>query len=185
MEYHEAASFLFDLRRFQVKPGTAAVRDLLAELGDPHEGVTFVQIAGSNGKGSVSRMVESVLREAGLTVGLYTSPHLDDVRERVRIDGRKIPESSLVEFVERARPFLLDRAAGGEPLTFFETVTAMGLWEFGRAGVDVAVLEAGMGGALDATSVVDPAASAVTNVALEHTRVLGDSIEEIATTKAA
>jgi dihydropteroate synthase len=184
MEYHEAASFLFDLRRFQVKPGTAAVRSLLEELGDPHEGVTFVQVAGSNGKGSTSRMVESILREAGLTVGLYTSPHLDNVRERIRVDGRMIPESSLVAFVERARPFLLERAAEGEPLTFFETVTAMGLWEFGRADVDVAVLEVGMGGALDATSVVDPAAAAVTNVELEHTRVLGNSIEEIATTKA-
>lgn len=184
MEYHEAASFLFDLRRFQVKPGTAAVRELLSELDDPQEGVLFVQVAGSNGKGSVSRMVESVLREAGLTVGLYTSPHLNDVRERIRVDGRKIPESSVMQFVERARPFLLSRAAQGEPLTFFETITAMGLWEFGRADVDVAVLEAGMGGALDATSVVDPVASAVTNVSLEHTDVLGDTIAEIAAAKA-
>ena len=184
MEYHDAASFLFDLRRFQVKPGTAAVRELLAELGDPQEGVAFVQVAGSNGKGSVSRMVESILREAGLKTGLYTSPHLDDVRERIRIDGRMIPESSVVQFVEQAQPFLLERAAEGEPLTFFETITAMGLWEFGRADVDVAVLEAGMGGALDATSVIDPVASGVTNVALEHTRVLGNSIEEIAMTKA-
>ncbi len=185
MNYHEAANFLFDLHRFQVKPGTESVRDLLAYLDDPHEDVRFVQIAGSNGKGSTAKMVESVLRAAGYRVGLYTSPHFDDIRERIRIDGRKISERALCEFVETAKPFLVDRAASGEPLTFFETVTAMGLWQFGRADIDIAVLEVGMGGELDATSVVDPEASAVTNVTLEHTAVLGDTIEEIATTKSA
>ncbi|WP_224269670.1 dihydropteroate synthase [Haloprofundus salinisoli] len=184
MNYSEAANFLFDLRRFQVKPGTESVRALLAHLGDPHEHVRFVQVAGSNGKGSTARMVESTLREAGCNVGLYTSPHFDSLRERVRVDGRKMPESALCEFVEEAKPYLVDRAAAGEPLTFFETVTALGLWYFGRSDVDVAVLEVGMGGELDATSVVDPVASAVTNVTLEHTAVLGDTIEEIATTKA-
>ncbi|WP_101296603.1 dihydropteroate synthase [Halegenticoccus soli] len=184
MEYHEAADFLFDLRRFRVKPGTESVRDLLAHLGDPHEGVQFVQIAGSNGKGSTAKMVESILREDGYRVGLYTSPHLDDVRERIRVDGRKITRSALCRFVEEAKPFLIERAAAGDPLTFFEVVTAMGLWRFGRSGVDVGVLEVGLGGEFDATSVVDPAAAAVTNVTLEHTAVLGDTIEEIATTKA-
>ncbi|WP_129115192.1 dihydropteroate synthase [Halegenticoccus tardaugens] len=184
MEYYEAADFLFDLRRFRVKPGTESVRDLLAHLGNPHEGVRFVQIAGSNGKGSTAKMVESILREAGLSVGLYTSPHLDDLRERIRVDGRKMPRSAVAEFVEEVKPFLIRRAAAGEPLTFFEVVTAMGLRQFGRAGVDVGVLEVGLGGEFDATSVVDPVAAAVTNVSLEHTAVLGDTIEEIATTKA-
>ena len=184
MDYHEAADFLFDLRRFQVKPGTESVRALLSALGDPHEGVEFVQVAGSNGKGSTARMVESTLREAGYRVGLYTSPHFDDVRERVRVDGRKMTRSAVSEFVEEAKPFLVERAAGGEPLTFFETVTAMGLWYFGRADVDAAVLEVGLGGRYDATSVVDPVASAVTNVSLEHTGVLGDTVVEIATRKA-
>ena len=184
MEYHEAVNFLFDLRRFQVKPGTESVRALLSALDDPHEDVTFVQVAGSNGKGSTARMVEAVLRETDRRVGLYTSPHFDDVRERVRVDGRKIPEHALVDFVSAAKPYLVERAAAGEPLTFFETMTAMALWYYGRADVDVAVLEVGMGGELDATSVVDPVASAVTNVSLEHTAVLGDTIEEIATTKA-
>jgi dihydropteroate synthase len=185
MDYHEAANFLFDLRRFQVKPGTESVRKLLAHLGDPHEDVRFVQVAGSNGKGSTAKMVESILREAGLRVGLYTSPHFDDVRERIRVDGRKIPEKALCEFVSEVKPYLVEQAAEGEPLTFFEVVTAMGIWQFGRAGVDVGVLEVGMGGKLDATSVVDPVASAVTNVSLEHTKVLGETIEEIATKKAA
>ena len=184
MEYHEAANFLFDLRRFQVKPGTESVRELLAHLGDPHERVRFVQIAGSNGKGSTAKMVESILRASGYRVGLYTSPHFDDLRERVRVDGRKMPRAAVEEFVAAAKPYLVERAADGEPLTFFEVVTAMGLWQFGRGGVDVAVLEVGMGGELDATSAVDPVAAAVTNVELEHTDILGDTVEEIATTKA-
>jgi dihydropteroate synthase len=185
MEYDEAANFLFDLRRFQVDPGTESIRDLLAYLGDPHDDVQFVQVAGSNGKGSTATMVESILRETDLTVGLYTSPHFDDLTERVRVDGRTIPRSAVTEFVETAKPFLVDRSADGEPLTFFETVTALGLWFFGREAVDVAVLEVGMGGRLDATSVVDPVASAVTNVSLEHTAVLGDTVAEIAEKKAA
>ncbi|MFB6305045.1 MAG: dihydropteroate synthase [Haloferacaceae archaeon] len=185
MDYQEAAEFLLDLRRFGVEPGTDAVRDLLAELDDPHEGVTFVQVAGSNGKGSTARMVESCLREAGYRVGLYTSPHLDDVRERVRVDGRKVPRASVAAFVERVRPFLVDRAASGDPLTFFEAVTALALWRFDRADCDVAVLEVGLGGRYDATSVVEPAAAAVTSVSLEHTPVLGDTVEAIAAEKAA
>ncbi|MFC7203845.1 dihydropteroate synthase [Haloferax namakaokahaiae] len=185
MEYHEAVNFLFDLRRFKIKPGTESIRRLLAYLGDPHEGVSFVQIAGSNGKGSTARMLESMLRESGRSVGLYTSPHFDDVRERVRVDGREIPESALCEFVAEAKPYLVKRAADGDPITFFEAMTALGIWYFAEADVDVGVLEVGMGGELDATSVVEPVASAVTNVSLEHTAVLGDTIEEIARTKAA
>ncbi|WP_435128315.1 dihydropteroate synthase [Halobaculum sp. D14] len=184
MEYYEAANFLFDLRRFQVKPGTDSVRDLLAHLGDPHDGTDFVQVAGSNGKGSVARMLEATLRADGRRVGLYTSPHFDDLRERVRVDGRKVPASEVAAFVDEVKPWLVDRAADGEPLTFFEVLTAMALWRFGRADVDVAVLEVGMGGEFDATSVVDPVAAAVTNVSLEHTSVLGDTVEEIARTKA-
>ncbi|WP_423751312.1 dihydropteroate synthase [Salinirarus marinus] len=185
MECFEAVDFLFDLRRFRVRPGTDALRGLLRELGDPHEDVRCVQIAGSNGKGSTARMVESILREAGYRVGLYTSPHFDDVRERIRVDGRKISEAALTEFVETVRPSLVERAANGTPITFFEAVTAMGLWQFARADVDVAVLEVGLGGEFDATSVVSPEAAAVTNVTLEHTDVLGDTLDEIAATKAA
>ncbi|POG54537.1 dihydropteroate synthase [Haloferax marisrubri] len=185
MEYHEAVNFLFDLRRFQVKPGTESIQRLLSHLGDPYEDVSFVQVAGSNGKGSTARMVDAMLRESGAHVGLYTSPHFDDVRERIRVDGRKIPKSALSAFVAEAKPYLVERAADGEPLTFFETVTALALWYFDRADVDVAVLEVGMGGELDATSAVDPIASAVTNVSLEHTAVLGDTVAEIAKTKAA
>ncbi len=182
MNYHEAANFLFDLRRYPPRPGTEATADLLAHLGDPQEEIACVQVAGTNGKGSTARMVESTLREAGLSVGLYTSPHLEDVRERVRVDGRKLPKATLCEFVERVETY--HAAESGGP-TFFETLTALALWEFGRRGVDVAVLEVGVGGRYDATSAVDPVASAVTSVALEHTDVLGDTVSEIARDKAA
>jgi dihydropteroate synthase len=184
MDYHDAVGFLFDLRRFSMSPGVDSVRALLAELGNPQESLDAVQVAGSNGKGSVSKMLESTLRQGDQRVGLFTSPHLDDVRERVRVDGRKVTRSAVAEFVERVKPYLVERAAEGEPLTFFEVVTALALWQFDRADVDVAVLEVGMGGEYDATSAVDPVAACVTNVTLEHTAVLGDTIEEIATTKA-
>jgi len=180
MQFHEAANYLLDLRRFSSRPGTEATAALLSELGDPQDGFVPVQVAGSNGKGSTARMVESVLREAGLDVGLYTSPHLDDLRERIRVNGHKISEAALVAFVEEGQPYLTDRAATGDSPTFFETMTALALWEFGRQDVDVAVLEVGIGGPLDATSAVEPVASAVTSVALEHTAVLGDDVETIA-----
>ncbi|ADJ16133.1 dihydropteroate synthase [Halalkalicoccus jeotgali] len=184
MEFHDAANFLFDLRRFRPKPGTESTADLLAALDDPQEGVEYVQIAGSNGKGSTAKMTESILREAGLTVGLYTSPHFDDVRERVQVDGRPMTKGALATFVERVQPHVVERAAAGEAPTFFEVMTAMALWEFGRRDVDVAVLEVGIGGRYDATSVIDPVASAVTSVTLEHTGILGDTVAEIARDKA-
>ncbi|MWV39961.1 dihydropteroate synthase [Natrialba sp. INN-245] len=184
MEYHEAVDFLFGLRRFRPKPGTESTARLLSHLGDPHESIEFVQIAGSNGKGSTARMVERTLREAGLSVGLYTSPHLTDVRERVRVDGRKIPRSAVTEYVEAVRDYVRARASDGESPTFFETMTGLALWQFGRQDVDVAILEVGIGGKYDATSVVDPIASAVTSVTLEHTGIIGDTEEAIARDKA-
>ncbi|MFB6162236.1 MAG: dihydropteroate synthase [Halococcoides sp.] len=182
MDHHEAISSLFDLHRYGTRPGTAACRDLLAALGDPHEDLRAVQIAGSNGKGSTARMLESILSDAGVSVGTFTSPHLEDVRERVRIDGRPITRSELTTFVEQIDPIV---QSADQPPTFFEAVTAMALWAFGRNGVDVALLEVGIGGRYDATSVVDPVASAVTTVTLEHTDLLGDTIAEIARDKAA
>jgi len=184
MDYPEASNFLFGLRRFGARPGTESTADLLAELGDPHDAIDFVQVAGSNGKGSTARMTERVLREAGLSVGLFTSPHLEDLRERIRVDGRKIPERAVVAFVEDVEEYVVERGASGASPTFFEATTAMALWQFARADVDVAVLEVGIGGKLDATSVVEPVASAVTTVSLEHTSLLGETTEEIARDKA-
>ncbi|MEF8891081.1 MAG: cyanophycin synthetase [Haloferacaceae archaeon] len=174
--------FLRSLRRFQLHPGTDAVAALLDDLGVSPP--PAVQIAGANGKGSVAVLTDAALREAGLRVGRYTSPHLDDPRERVWVDGRPVPRAVVAEFTERARPHLRERAADGDPLTFFEALTALALYQFDRADCDICVLEAGMGGRDDATSVVDPVASAVTSVALEHAAVLGD-LTEIAERQAA
>jgi dihydropteroate synthase len=179
MAFHDAANFLFGLRRYPPKPRLSATRDLLAALDDPQDGIAFVQVAGSNGKGSTARMTESILREAGLDVGLYTSPHLDSVRERVTVNGRLITKAALAEYVETVQPYTVDRATDGDSPTFFEAVTGLAFWEFARQDVDCAILEAGIGGQYDATSVIDPVASAVTSVTLEHTDVLGDTVGEI------
>ncbi len=183
MEYHEAVNALERLRRLRPKQGTETTASLLGHLGDPHEDLIAVQVAGSNGKGSTTRVLEGILREVDLDVGLYTSPDLNDLRHRVRVGGQKIPKSELVRFVEEAWPYVVDRSVAGDEPTFFEALTALALWHFGREDVDVAVLEVGIGGRYDATSVVDPTAAAVTNVSLEHTDLLGATVEEIARDK--
>ncbi len=183
MDYSEAANYLLHLRRFRTKLGTDSTRRFLEELGNPDAGTDFVQIAGSNGKGSTARMLAKVLQEQGLRVGLYTSPHLEDFRERIQVDGRKIPKSAITEFVETTREFIDRGAALDEPLTHFEVLTGLAIWYFDRQDVDVGILEVGIGGRYDATSVVSPVASAVTNVSLEHTDIIGSTLEEIAEDK--
>ncbi|GAA0292616.1 dihydropteroate synthase [Halarchaeum salinum] len=185
MRYDEAANFLLDLRRFSPRAGTEGIADLLSTLDDPHRGPTYVQVAGSNGKGSTARMAETALRETDLDVGLYTSPHFDDLRERIRVNGRKIPESAVADYTAAIESYVIEHAAIGDSPTFFEAVTGMALWHFGRMDVDVAVLEVGIGGRYDATSVVDPSAACVTSISLEHTDILGDTVAEIAREKAA
>ncbi|MDS0476183.1 dihydropteroate synthase [Natrinema sp. 1APR25-10V2] len=184
MEYHEAVNRLERLRRLRPEMGTDATAAMLADLDDPHEDLVAVQIAGSNGKGSTARILDRILRETGLTVGCYTSPDLNDRRERITVQGRKIPKREVVRFVETVWPHIVDRSVAGAAPTFFEVITAMALWHFGCEDVDVAVLEVGIGGRYDATSVVDPAAAAVTTVSLEHTDILGSTVEEIARDKA-
>ena len=168
MEYHEAVNQLERLRRLRPKLGTETTAALLAHHGSPQEEVTAVQIAGSNGKGSTAGLLASICREAGLTVGLYTSPDLNDLRERIRVGGQKIPKHAVAEFVEESWPHIVERAAENDGPTFFEAITAMAFWHFGRQDVDLAVLEVGIGGRYDATSVVDPVAAAVTTVSLER-----------------
>ncbi|AGB37695.1 dihydropteroate synthase [Natronococcus occultus] len=184
MEYHDAIASLESLQRRRPKLGTETTAALLAELGRPHEDVACVQIAGSNGKGSTARMLERVLREAGYDVGLYTSPDLDDVRERIRVDGRKIPKARVCDLVAELEDAVDRLREDGDTPTYFEVLTALALSHFAAESVDVAVLEVGIGGRYDATSAVDPVASAVTSVSLEHTGLLGETIEEIARDKA-
>jgi dihydropteroate synthase len=184
MEYHEAVSYLEGLDRSRPKLGTETTSRMLSSLDEPHAGVDYVQIAGSNGKGSTAAMLERVLRSAGLDVGLYTSPDLNDLRERIRINGRKVPKKCVCSFAEDIKPCVAKLRGEGDCPTYFEVLTVFALRYFGSEDVDVAVLEVGIGGQHDATSVVDPVAGAVTSVSLEHTDILGNSVETIALDKA-
>ncbi|MDS0280718.1 dihydropteroate synthase [Haloarcula onubensis] len=184
MQYHEAADYLESLQRRRPKLGTETTARMLSHLGDPQAGVDCVQVAGSNGKGSTSRLLAQVLRAAGLDVGVFTSPGLNGFREQVQVNGVSVPKARVIDFVERIDPCLDRLAAEDDMPTHFEVVTAMAVDHFGREDVDVAVLEVGIGGRYDATSAVSPVASAVTSVSLEHTELLGDTVAEIARDKA-
>jgi len=184
MDYHESANYLQSLQRRRPKLGTDTTARMLSHLGDPDGSFDSVQIAGSNGKGSTARMTESVLRAAGLDVGLFTSPGLNGFREQITVNGGRIPKERVTGFVEQIKPCIDRLAAEDDKPTHFEVLTALALYHFDVENVDVAVLEVGIGGRYDATSAVEPVASAVTSISLEHTDLLGDTVEEIARDKA-
>ncbi len=167
----------YDLRR---------VEELLFRLGNPHLAAKSVHIAGTNGKGSVAAMVTAALTASGYTTGLYTSPHLNDLRERFRVNGELITEEELVALVAKLKPeveVVNQKATYGE-LTTFELLTALGLAHFKLKGVDFQVLEVGLGGRLDATNVIQPEVCIITPISFDHTEVLGGSLTELASEKA-
>lgn len=170
---------LFSLQTFGIKLGLEPVTTLLHEFGDPHLRFPTIHVAGTNGKGSVCAMIASVLQEAGLRVGLYTSPHLVGFEERIRVNGAPIPLERLA-LLARAMMPAIERIG----CTFFEGTTAMGFRHFADEGVEIAVIETGMGGRLDATNVILPLVSAITSISLDHTKHLGDTLEKIAFEKA-
>ncbi len=191
--YAAAQKFLYDRIDFERTRATRVSRDmfkldrmraLLSQLGDPHEAVRTVHVAGTKGKGSTCEMAASCLEACGYAVGLYTSPHMVDVRERVRLNGRMISHADFTRLmgdVSRAAAKLDTKT--GEP-TFFEILTAMAMLYFADQAVDVAVIETGLGGRLDSTNVITPEVSAITAIGIDHTHVLGTTIEEIAREKA-
>ena len=158
--------------------GLTAIKDLLSRLGNPQNSYKTILIAGTNGKGSTAAMTASILCSAGYKVGLYTSPHLVDVRERIVINGKKI---SLKEFNQTIAD-VKDKTQ--QPVTYFEFLTAVALVYFQRQKVDIAVLEVGLGGRLDATNVCKPLVSVITNIAFDHMDYLGNTLESIACEKA-
>jgi dihydrofolate synthase/folylpolyglutamate synthase len=178
---------LFALEQFGIKLGLENIRRLLTALGNPHERFVAVHIAGTNGKGSVSAMVERALRHAGHRTGLYTSPHLARIEERIAIDGRPIDEGSFRDLTAEVLA-LIDRLREQQSLatipTFFEVTTAIAFEAFRRAGVQVGVIEVGLGGRFDATNVVSPVVTAITSIALDHQKHLGHSLASIAFEKA-
>lgn len=161
------------------KPGLHTTEALDAHFGHPHRRFKTIHVAGTNGKGSVSHTLAAILQTAGYRVGLYTSPHLVDFRERIRINGECIPEQTVVDFVEQERHFF-------EPLhpSFFELTTAMAFKYFADQQVDIAVIEVGLGGRLDCTNIITPLLSVITNIGFDHTRFLGNTLAEIASEKA-
>ena len=161
------------------KPGLDNTYRLMAHLGNPHERLRAVHVAGTNGKGSTSHLIAAALQAQGYRVGLFTSPHLVDFRERIRISGEMIPEETVVQFVADNRS-LLDTIRP----SFFETTMAMAFWYFAQQQVDIAVVEVGLGGRLDSTNILMPLLSVITNIGIDHTEFLGNTLSQIAQEKA-
>lgn len=160
-------------------PGLDNTYRLMAHLGNPHEQLRAVHVAGTNGKGSTSHLMASALQAQGYRVGLFTSPHLVDFRERIRISGEMIPQEMVVQFVAENRAFLDELHP-----SFFETTMALAFWYFAQQQVDIAVVEVGLGGRLDSTNILTPLVSVITNIGIDHTEFLGDTLTQIAGEKA-
>lgn len=186
MNYAQTLDYLYSsLRSFQdvggaaYKAGLDRIEHFMTYLGRPHRHYATVHVAGTNGKGSTSHIIAAVLQAAGFRTGLFTSPHLHDFRERIRVDGVQISEREVVEFVNTHHS-AMERIG----LSFFEMTAAMAFEHFSREGVEVAVIETGLGGRLDATNIIAPIASVITNIGLDHTDLLGSTLAEIAAEKA-
>jgi len=174
--YQEAVRYLYSLQKYGIKFGLSKTSNLLRTLGNPHKGQKYIHIGGTNGKGSVAAFIASILEETGLRVGLYTSPHLVRFTERFRINRVEIKREKAADLIEELR----DASAHEEPPTFFEATTAMALAYFARENTDIAIMEVGMGGRLDATNVITPLVSVITNISKEHEFFLGSRLLDIA-----
>ncbi|MCL6220719.1 bifunctional folylpolyglutamate synthase/dihydrofolate synthase [Zunongwangia pacifica] len=186
MTYQQTVEWMFQQLPMYQRVGSSAFKKdlsntlkLAAHLGHPERDFKSVHVAGTNGKGSSSHMIASVLQEAGYKVGLYTSPHLKDYRERIRINGSYISEEAVIDFIQNNRSFL-----EAERLSFFEMSVGMAFWYFAEEKVDIAVIEVGMGGRLDSTNIIIPEVGLITNIGKDHTQFLGTTLPEIAGEKA-
>ncbi len=186
MNYQETCEYLYHQIPMFERQGASGYKEGLSNtlaldehFGHPHQQFATIHIGGTNGKGSVSHTLAAILQQCGYKVGLYTSPHLVDFRERIRINGEMIPEDYVVDFVEHERAFF-------EPLSpsFFEVTTAMAFKYFSENKVDIAVIEVGLGGRLDCTNIITPLVSVITNISFDHTQFLGDTLAKIASEKA-
>jgi dihydrofolate synthase / folylpolyglutamate synthase len=183
MSYPEAIEFLYSLRWFGAKFGLTNTLKLAALAGNPHHRLRFIHVAGTNGKGSTCAMLESIYRAAGLRVGLFTSPHLVAFGERIQVNRRLISEAEVVQLVTETQPWLAQFRAEQHP-TFFEVVTVMALRYFAEQACDLVIWETGLGGRLDATNIVTPLASVITNIQFDHQKWLGETLASIAAEKA-
>jgi dihydrofolate synthase/folylpolyglutamate synthase len=186
MTYQETVNWMFNqLPMYQLQGASAYKKDLtntvllIDHLGNPQQNLKCIHIAGTNGKGSTSHMLASILQEAGYKVGLYTSPHLKDFRERIKINGADISEDFVIGFIAKHQSFF-----ESNDLSFFEMSVGLAFDYFNKEQVDIAVIEVGMGGRLDATNIITPLVSVITNIGLDHTQFLGNTLEAIAFEKA-
>lgn len=177
--YPEFLKYLDERAKFGIKLGLDNIKSLLERIGRPEKNLKFIHIAGTNGKGSVAAMLSSVLTAAGVKVGLYTSPHLVRVRERIRINDADITEEELLITAKKVVPYALSST------TYFELLTALALEHFSSHRVEIAIMETGMGGRLDATNVCNAEIAVITDISLEHTQYLGNTVEEITREKMA
>jgi dihydrofolate synthase/folylpolyglutamate synthase len=181
-DYSQTVEWMFRQLPMYQSIGTSAFKKNLANiilfaqfLEKPHHNFKSIHVAGTNGKGSTSHMLASILQEANYKVGLYTSPHLKDFRERIKINGSEIPEVEVIDFISRNKEFLEENR-----LSFFEMTVGMALDYFSKQKVDIAIIEVGLGGRLDSTNIITPVLSVITNIGLDHTQMLGNSLKEIA-----
>lgn len=168
-----SVEYLYNLGYQRVEPGLERIQELLEKLGNPHKDFKSIHVAGTNGKGSVCQFLTTILMKAGYRTGTFTSPHLVNFGERIRINNLMIPEKELNQLIEKVKPFVNNHS-------FFEVVTAIAFLYFSRQKVDIAVIEVGMGGRLDATNVINPEVSIITNISIDHTKHLGITLDEIA-----
>ena len=175
MDIQESLNKLFALHTFGVKLGLENTQKFLNQIDNPQKKLKTIHVAGSNGKGSTSSFIASILMESGFKVGLYTSPHFVNFNERISVDGKYIPDDFIANFIDKHQKFIDEYQ-----LTFFEVATAMAFKYFVFSDVDYAVIETGLGGRLDATNVLNPLACVITSISLEHTAILGDKLEQIA-----
>lgn len=185
-DYTAVTEYLFSLKARGAKFGIDRMRQLAAVIGHPERAVPVVHIAGTNGKGSVAAMVDAIVHAAGWRTGLYTSPHLVKLGERVQVDRKILTEAEITAYTRELRP-LAEQVSQGSPEdhpSFFEFMTAMALLQFARRGCDLGIVEVGMGGRLDATNIVTPEVSVITSISMDHCEFLGDSLAQIAGEKA-
>ena len=183
LTYADALEFLYGLRLFGAKLGLENTFKLATLAGSPQKGLRFIHVAGTNGKGSTCAMLESIYRASGRRVGLFTSPHLVSFRERIQVDRRMIPADDVIRLVAMAQEWLGEFQGLPHP-TFFEVVAVLALRYFAEQACDVVIWETGLGGRLDATNIVTPLASVITNIQLDHEKWLGSTVAQIATEKA-
>jgi dihydrofolate synthase/folylpolyglutamate synthase len=179
--YEDTVNYLYSLQKHGIKLGLSNIRELMRMLGEPHRAFRSIHIAGTNGKGSTATALASILTESGFRTGLFTSPHLVSFTERIRINGQKISEDEVIDLASQVRTCIGDSPVNP---TFFEFVTAMAFYYFAREKVDWAVIETGMGGRLDATNVLNPEITIITNINRDHCEFLGDTVSDITYEKA-